>query len=74
MQQQKQSNTEIIVAWNPGGEDGGALPISDDLSTLARALGRLAARRELARLRESAARCCPSSDDKFAKMPKKAPA
>ena len=74
MKRQDQSSTDIAVAWNPAGTDGGALPIGDDLRKLARALGRLAARRELARLRESAVRSCPSSDDNFAKMPKKAPA
>ena len=74
MKQHNQSNTEITVAWNPDGVDGGVLPIGDELRELASALGRIAARRELTRLRENSAGSCPSSDDKFAKMPKKAPA
>ena len=72
MKQQEQSKPEIAVAWNPDGVDGGVLPIGDELRELARALGRIAARRELARLRENSAGSCPSSDDKFAMMPKKA--
>ena len=65
----------IVVEWNYAcGDDGvertGELS-EDDLLALARALGRLAARRELARMREERARSATTSDVMPGKMPVK---
>ena len=67
----------IVVEWNGVAADG-AVDISgehlskDDLLALARALGRMAARRDLAKAREDRAGSATSSDVMPAKMPKTA--
>ena len=66
----------IVVEWNGVAADG-AVDISgehlskDDLLALARALGRMAARRDLAKAREDRARSATTSDVMPAKMPAK---
>jgi hypothetical protein len=65
MKKQQQSQPAIVIEWN---SDAGAaqnsidgLPESD-LLQLARALGRMAARRDLAAARENQARLATTSD------------
>ena len=66
----------IVVEWNGVAADG-AVDISgehlskDDLLALARALGRMAARRDLAKAREDRPRSTTTSDVMPAKMPTK---
>ena len=63
----------IVVEWNGVTADG-AVDITgehlskDDLLALARALGRMAARRDLAKAREDRARSATTSDAMPAKM------
>ena len=66
----------IVVEWNGVTVDGavdltGEHLSKDDLLALARALGRMAARRDLAKAREDRARSATTSDVMPAKMPTK---
>ena len=67
----------IVVEWNGVTADG-AVHFTDehlskdDLLALARALGRMAARRDLAKAREDRARSATTSDVMPGKMPTKA--
>ena len=66
----------IVVEWNGVTADG-AVDLTcdhlskDDLLALARALGRMAARRDLAKAREDRARSATTSDVMPVKMPTK---
>ena len=67
----------IVVEWNSATADGavdltGEHLSKDDLLALARALGRMAARHDLAKAREDRARSATTSDVMPAKMPTKA--
>jgi len=64
MKKLQPTDAEIVIEWTgAGGEDGGG-PGCDQLRRLARVLGKIAARRDLARISEGAAGTCPLSDSK----------
>ena len=55
MKKQSQTNTVVVIEWNGDGGNTIAHLRQEHLLNLARALGRLAARRELARLAANSA-------------------
>ena len=65
------SNTVIVIEWNGETVDGHVCHNTAELEELARALGRLAARRDLAAARAAEAGSCPGSDEKIGKIPAK---
>ena len=77
MKKQQRTDPVIVIEWNcetasdtlPNSGDGLS---KEDLRNLARALGRMAAQRDLAILREDRARSIPNSDVNPGKIPAKA--
>lgn len=61
MRKRSQSNVVVAIEWNAEGGRIENLP-EDDLLALARALGRLAARRDLALAMRDRARSSPQAD------------
>ena len=64
-------NMVIVIEWNGETIDGQVRHNTAELEELARALGRLAARRDLAAARAAGAGSCPGSDEKISKIPAK---
>ena len=76
MKKQQQTGIDFVVEWNckasrDVGSDPGEHLSKEDLLTLARALGRMAARRDLVKAREDRARSATTPDVMPAKMPTK---
>ncbi len=72
-------STVIVVEWRSpsdgtAGERGGLQLAKDDMLAIARSLGRLAARRDLARTKQVVAAARLSSDENGATMTVKEPA
>ncbi len=59
----------IVIEWHGQTIDGHVRHNTAELEELARALGRLAARRDLAAARAACSGTCPGSDEKISKMP-----
>lgn len=66
---EKHQNTDagIAIEWTNVGADGGGLSACDQMRRLARVLGKIAARRDLARLGQGNMGACPLSDSKISK-------
>lgn len=72
MKKQQIAEPVIDVEWNIAADDeGGRQRSKSDLLALARSLGRMAARRELARARELRAQSATTSDHVSGKVPVK---
>ena len=61
----------IVIEWHGQTVDGYVCHNTAELEELARELGRLAARRDLAAARAAGAGSCPGSDEKISKIPAK---
>ena len=77
MKKQQQTGIDFVVEWNCKasgnvGSDSGENLSRDDLSNLARGLGRMAARRDISLLRLDRERSVPISDVKLSIVPPKA--
>ena len=65
MKELQQPDTEIVIEWTGVGGNAGSELGCDLLCRLARVLGKIAARRDLARSRAEAAGACRLSDSKL---------
>jgi hypothetical protein len=59
MKELRRPDTEIVIEWTGVGANGAVAPGRDQLRRLASVLGKIAARRELARLRKGEAVSLP---------------
>ena len=71
MKKRSTSASLIVIEWNGQTVDGLICHSTAELEELARELGRLAARRDLAAARASEASQRPGSDEKISKIPAK---
>jgi hypothetical protein len=65
MKELQQPDTEIVIEWTGVGGNAGSGPGCDQVRRLARVLGKIAARRDLARSRDKGAGACQLSDSKL---------